>query len=297
VTLATPAVSATPTYSAAPSSAYPAAVMASQAPMNGGAYPTTSYQQSTSYYAQQPTNAYYNPSVPYIHNPFPAANPAGRGVGRDGYDPETEAQIAEWNSAYTPKDDSFGKKSNATTGTNTPLTNRPSDVASPGGAQATAEAKKLTAIRHGGGKTWQDPSLLEWDPTHPRLFVGNLAGEVTDESLLKAFSKYTSVQKARVVRDKRTTKSKGYGFVSFSSTDDFFKAAKEMQGKYIGSHPVTVKRANTEIKVSTEQPKKSGKNHKKVGGGGNPNGGSVAGAGVQKPSHHKKDKSGLKLLG
>jgi RNA recognition motif-containing protein len=78
--------------------------------------------------------------------------------------------------------------------------------------------------------------------------VGNLAGEVTDDSLLKAFSKYPSVKKARVVRDKRTTKSKGYGFVAFADGDEYFRAAKEMQGKYIGSHPVLLKRSNTEIK-------------------------------------------------
>lgn len=80
------------------------------------------------------------------------------------------------------------------------------------------------------------------------MFVGNLAGEVTDDSLLKAFSKYPSVQKARVIRDKRTTKSKGYGFVAFSDGDEYFRAAREMQGKYIGSHPVLLKKSNTEIK-------------------------------------------------
>ncbi|TGZ85432.1 hypothetical protein EX30DRAFT_301958 [Ascodesmis nigricans] len=103
-------------------------------------------------------------------------------------------------------------------------------------------------MRHGGGQTWTDSSLLEWDPSHFRLFVGNLAGEVTDDSLLKAFSKYPSVKKARVIRDKRTTKSKGYGFVAFADGDEYFKAAREMQGKYIGSHPVLLKRSNTEIK-------------------------------------------------
>ena len=79
-----------------------------------------------------------------------------------------------------------------------------------------ADGKQKTVVRSGGGQTWQDPTLLEWDPAHFRLFVGNLAGEVTDESLLKAFAKYPSVHKARVVRDKRTTKSKGYGKVTFT---------------------------------------------------------------------------------
>ncbi|KAK8178488.1 hypothetical protein BC567DRAFT_149093, partial [Phyllosticta citribraziliensis] len=114
-----------------------------------------------------------------------------------------------------------------------------------------------TVVRSGGGKTWQDSSLLEWDPAHFRIFVGNLAGEVTDESLHKAFSRYTSIQKARVVRDKRTTKSKGYGFVSFSNGDDYFQAAKEMQGKYIGSHPVLIKRSTTEIKATAPNDRRN----------------------------------------
>jgi len=57
-----------------------------------------------------------------------------------------------------------------------------------------------------------------------------LGNEVTDEVLHKAFSKYTSVQKAKVIRDKRTGKTKGYGFVSFKDADEFVKAWKEMNG-------------------------------------------------------------------
>ena len=80
--------------------------------------------------------------------------------------------------------------------------------------------------REGFSRLPADSSLLEWDPAHFRLFVGNLAGEVTDDTLHKAFSRWPSVQKARVIRDKRTTKSKGYGFVSFSDGDEFFQACE-----------------------------------------------------------------------
>lgn len=156
------------------------------------------------------------------------------------------------------------------------------------------DGKQKTVVRQGGGQTWSDTSLLEWDPAHFRLFVGNLAGEVTDESLYKAFSRFTSIQKARVVRDKRTTKSKGYGFVSFSNGDDYFQAAKEMQGKYIGSHPVLVKRSTTEIKAVV--PKDNKKNNKGGKHGGHGHGGHAnTGAGVQKKQ--SKTKGGLKILG
>ena len=41
---------------------------------------------------------------------------------------------------------------------------------------------------------------------------------------------------AKVVRDKRSNKTKGYGFVSFKSPDDFTKAIKEMNGRMDGQH-------------------------------------------------------------
>ena len=159
-----------------------------------------------------------------------------------------------------------------------------------------ADGKEATVVRSGGGKTWQDDSLLEWDPANPRLFLGNLAGEVTDDSLYKAFSKYTSIVKTKVVRDKRTTKSKGYGFVSFRDADDYLKAFKEMQGKYIGSHPVLIKKSNTEIKaVDPKKQYHKGKNNRH--GGKNKDVTSAnTGAGVKK-GQQNKTRDGMVLLG
>jgi RNA recognition motif-containing protein len=184
------------------------------------------------------------------------------------------------------------------------LGTRGSDSATPGpetgsGADGTNKGKEKTVIRKGGGKTWEDPSLLEWNPLHPRLFVGNLAGEVTDDSLLKAFSIYPSVSKARVIRDKKTTKSRSFGFVSFANTDDYFRAAREMEGKYIGSHPVRIKRANTEIVATTKKDDKHGKhgknNNKKISDAPSQviSGPPTFNAGVHK---HKKN-AGPRLLG
>jgi hypothetical protein len=210
------------------------------------------------------------------------------------------AQIAQWQSAYSsaPTD---GKDKSAG-----PVAPRIDATTSTAAAAAAAnEERKKTVVREGGGKKWTDDSLLEWDPSHLRLFVGNLAGETTDDALLKAFSRWQSVQKARVIRDKRTSKSKGYGFVSFSDADDFFQAAKEMNGKYIQSHPVVVRKANTEIKVANVKDKDRGrKNKNKKGGHGGGNGGSAGyepslgptgASGVVKPG--QKTKNGLRLLG
>jgi RNA recognition motif-containing protein len=53
---------------------------------------------------------------------------------------------------------------------------------------------------------------------------------VNDESLSRAFQKYPSFVKGKVVRDKRTGKTRGYGFVSFKDSTDFIKAMREMNG-------------------------------------------------------------------
>lgn len=212
-------------------------------------YPATAYPASNTYY----NNAYpaYAAAPPTAS--YPAAAPVNRGFAGT-YDPEEEAQIAAWNSAYNRDDANAKKGSNANVGARTePATTTNANTG------VSADGKRKTVIREGGGKSWEDETLLEWNPLHPRLFIGNLAGEVTDESLLKAFSKYPSLSKARVVRDKRSTKSKSYGFVSFADTDDYFRAAKEMQGKYIGSHPVLIKRATSEVKAVTKREDKHGK--------------------------------------
>jgi RNA recognition motif-containing protein len=66
-----------------------------------------------------------------------------------------------------------------------------------------------------------------------RIFCGDLGNDVTDEILTRAFSKYQSFLKAKVVRDKRSNKTKGFGFVSFKDPQDFIKAMKEMNGEYM----------------------------------------------------------------
>ncbi|OBT61696.1 hypothetical protein VE03_09408 [Pseudogymnoascus sp. 23342-1-I1] len=279
-------------------------------------YPAApSYGAQQTYHPDQPQDAY---GTPQIRNPFPLPGQPGAGSHYEpAADPEMEAQIAQWQSAYS-KDNSASAQP---TGRPTYATN-PSAAA--GGAATSANAaplggrdvssavhadtgvatvvggkdgKQATVVRSGGGTQWTDSSLLEWDPAHFRIFVGNLAGEVTDESLLKAFARWPSVQKARVVRDKRTTKSKGFGFVSFADGDDFFQAAREMQGKYIGSHPVLIKRSTTEIKavVPRDKGRRGGRGGNRDRDRGKGGGQVVKEGGVQKAG--QKTKGGLKILG
>ena len=63
-----------------------------------------------------------------------------------------------------------------------------------------------------------------------RLFVGDLGHEVNDDILANAFSMYPSFQKAKVIREHGSKKSRGYGFVSFLDAADFAKAFREKNG-------------------------------------------------------------------
>lgn len=106
------------------------------------------------------------------------------------------------------------------------------------------EKKNKKFIRTAGGQTWEDQSLSEWEDDDFRLFCGDLGNDVTDEVLTRAFSKYSSFLKAKVVRDKRTNKTKGFGFVSFKDPQDFIRATKEMNGRYVGSRPIKLRKSS-----------------------------------------------------
>jgi RNA recognition motif-containing protein len=85
-----------------------------------------------------------------------------------------------------------------------------------------------------------------------RLFCGDLGNEVNDEVLTKAFARFSSFNMARVVRDKRTGKTKGYGFVSFANPSDLALALKEMNGKYVGNRPIKMRKSTWKDRTDTE---------------------------------------------
>ena len=262
------------------------------------------------YNAQQ---AQYQNTPPQIQNPFaaPPAHPSFPNANPN-YDPEYEQALAQWQSAYAPADEQERNRKAAKSGDKISNPNlAPIGVRAPTTATTAAEpmaaapkqedGKKLTVVRKGGGQSWEDPSLLEWDPTQFRIMVGNLAGEVTDESLAKAFAQY-GVSKARVVRDKRTTKSKGFGFVSFTDGEQGFKAAREMVGKYIGSHPVTIQRSKTDLRPVKQKDDKNHKgknnNNRDKGKGGNKQNDPLrANTGAHIEKKPVRNPAGMKVLG
>jgi len=106
-----------------------------------------------------------------------------------------------------------------------------------------AKSKKKM-VRTGGGQIWEDDTLKDWDTNDFRVFCGDLGNDVTDEVLARTFGRYPSFQKAKVIRDKKSNKTKGFGFISFKEPGDFTKAMREMNGKYVGSRPIKMRKSN-----------------------------------------------------
>uniref|UniRef100_A0A0N4ZHA1 RNA-binding protein 42 n=1 Tax=Parastrongyloides trichosuri TaxID=131310 RepID=A0A0N4ZHA1_PARTI len=126
------------------------------------------------------------------------------------------------------------------------------------------EKKMKRFVRSAGGEKWEDPSLAEWDPNDFRIFCGDLGNEVNDELLARTFRDFPSFQKAKVVRDSRTGKSKGYGFISFRKQEGFIKAMKEMDGKYVGNRPIKLRKSNWDER-NLENVKKKKREKAKMG--------------------------------
>ncbi|KAH7277910.1 hypothetical protein KP509_38G015200 [Ceratopteris richardii] len=76
-----------------------------------------------------------------------------------------------------------------------------------------------------------------------RIFVGNLPWSTDDMALQQMFNEFGSVLEARIVRDRDTGRSRGFGFVSMSTPDEMKAAISAMSGKQIDGRSLTVNEA------------------------------------------------------
>ena len=58
------------------------------------------------------------------------------------------------------------------------------------------------------------------------IYVGNLPWSVTDQELADAFGAYGSVEKASIISDRHSGRSKGFGFVTMNDADEATKRSK-----------------------------------------------------------------------
>ena len=73
-----------------------------------------------------------------------------------------------------------------------------------------------------------------------QVYVGNLAYRVKDEDLREFFAKFGSIQDVRIVKNRQTGRSKGFGFVTFSD-DPSAQAATEAHGELMSGRNLVVR--------------------------------------------------------
>ena len=76
-----------------------------------------------------------------------------------------------------------------------------------------------------------------------KLFIAGLAYSVTDAQLQEHFAQAGNVVSAKVIFDKATGKSKGFGFVEMSTEEEAEKATRDLTGSSINDRMITVREA------------------------------------------------------
>ena len=109
-----------------------------------------------------------------------------------------------------------------------------------------------------------------------KLYVGNLSYNVRDEDLQQAFAQYGNVSSAKVMMDRDTGRSKGFGFVEMSSDAEAQAAINGMNGQALDGRAIVV----NEARPREERPGGfGGGGGSRSGGGGGAGGGGGYGGG------------------
>jgi cold-inducible RNA-binding protein len=108
-----------------------------------------------------------------------------------------------------------------------------------------------------------------------KLYVGNLPYTFRDEDLQEQFGAHGTVTSAKVMMDRDTGRSKGFGFVEMGDDAQAQTAINAMNGQQFGGRPLTV----NEAKPMEARPPRSGGGGYGGGGGGRSGGGGYGGGG------------------
>jgi len=75
------------------------------------------------------------------------------------------------------------------------------------------------------------------------IYVGNLRYNLTEDALKTVFEEFGQVASVKIIRDRFSGESKGFGFVEMASDDDAKKAIAELNGKEIDGRALRVNEA------------------------------------------------------
>jgi cold-inducible RNA-binding protein len=73
-----------------------------------------------------------------------------------------------------------------------------------------------------------------------KLYVGNLSFDTTENDLQDAFAAFGTVTEANLMMDRTTSRSRGFGFVTMSTSEEAQKAIEGLNGRELGGRALTV---------------------------------------------------------
>ena len=76
------------------------------------------------------------------------------------------------------------------------------------------------------------------------IYVGNLSYSITEDSLRSLFGEFGDIESAKVISDRHSGQSKGFGFVDMPSNSEADKAIKALNGKFIDGRNIKVNPAD-----------------------------------------------------
>ena len=79
------------------------------------------------------------------------------------------------------------------------------------------------------------------------IYVGNMSFDVSESELREAFEQFGEITEVRLIMDKFSGKSKGFGFIEMPSKDEAEKAIEEMNGKEFKGRDLNVNEAKPKV--------------------------------------------------
>lgn len=96
------------------------------------------------------------------------------------------------------------------------------------------------------------------------IFIAGLSYSINDADLKELFTEYGEIASAKVITDRDSGRSKGYGFVEIENEDAAKKAIEELNGAEYDGRTITV----SEARPREERPRRSFDNNRGGNGGG-----------------------------
>ena len=85
------------------------------------------------------------------------------------------------------------------------------------------------------------------------IFIAGLSYNITDSDLSDLFGEYGDISSAKVIMDRETGRSKGYGFVEIENEEEAKKAIEELNGAEYDGRVISV----SEARPRTEEPRRN----------------------------------------